>query len=127
MIVIESVIESLTPGGLVEGRVLPGATNSSSWGMLSSRSVTGDRYNRWARGISSPPLTREDVTCLKRSNWSPGVMGISGAKTLDRWFLMVIDNVPVSGWWGGCRGLETEGGGLLMVMEWGSVLSWWGG
>ena len=36
VIVIESVIESLTPGGLVEGRVLPGATNSSSWGMTSS-------------------------------------------------------------------------------------------
>ena len=39
---------------------------------------------------------------------------------------MVIDNVSVSGWWGGCRCLETEGGGLLMVMEWGLVLSWWG-
>ena len=36
VIVIESVIESLTPGGLVECRVLPGATNSSSWGMISS-------------------------------------------------------------------------------------------
>ena len=36
VIVIEMVIESLTPGGLVEGRVLPGATNSSSWGMVSS-------------------------------------------------------------------------------------------
>ena len=36
VIVIESVIKSLTPGGLVEGRVLPGATNSSSWGMISS-------------------------------------------------------------------------------------------
>ena len=34
--VIESVIKSLTPGGLVEGRVLPGATNSSSWGMITS-------------------------------------------------------------------------------------------
>ena len=36
VIVIESVIESLTPDGLVEGRVLPGATNSSSWCMPSS-------------------------------------------------------------------------------------------
>ena len=89
--------------------------------------MTGDRYNWWARGISSHPLTREDVTCLKRSNWSPGVMGIRGAKTLERGLLMVIDKVSVSGWWGGCRGLETGGGGLLMVMEWGSVLSWWGG
>ena len=89
VIVIESVIESLTPDGLVEGRVLSVASNSSSWGMVSSGSVTGDRYNWWARGISSPPLTREDVTCLKRSNWSPGVMGIRGANTL------------VSGWWGG--------------------------
>ena len=39
---------------------------------------------------------------------------------------MVIDKVSVSGWWGGCRGLENEGGGLLMVMEWGLVLSWCG-
>ena len=108
VIVIESVIESLTPGGLVKGRVLPGATNSSSGGMTSSLSVTGDRYNRWARWIYSPPLTREDVTCLKRSNWSPGVMGIRGAKTLDRGLLMVIDNVSVSGLCGGCRGLKTE-------------------
>ena len=83
--------------------------------------MTGDRYKRWVRGISSPPLTREDVTCLKRSNWSPGVMGIRGVKTLDRGLLMVIDNVSVSGWWGGCRGLGNEGGGLLKVMEWGSV------
>ena len=36
VIVIESVIESLTPGGLVEGRVLSVASNSSSWGMVSS-------------------------------------------------------------------------------------------
>ena len=36
VIVIERVIESLTTGGLVEGRVLPGATNSSSCGMFSS-------------------------------------------------------------------------------------------
>ena len=36
VIVIESVIESLTPGGLVEGRVLLGATKSFSWGMISS-------------------------------------------------------------------------------------------
>ena len=36
VIVIESGIESLTPGGLVGFRVLPGATNSSSWGMISS-------------------------------------------------------------------------------------------
>ena len=36
VIVIENVIKSLTQGGLVEGRVLPGATNSSSWGMISS-------------------------------------------------------------------------------------------
>ena len=36
VIVIESVIESLTPDGLVEGRVLPVASNSSSWGMFSS-------------------------------------------------------------------------------------------
>ena len=36
VMVIEMGIESLTPGGLVEGRVLPGATNSSSWVMTSS-------------------------------------------------------------------------------------------
>ena len=36
VIVIESVIESLAPGGLVKSRVLPGATNSSSCGMISS-------------------------------------------------------------------------------------------
>ena len=36
VIKIESVIESLTPGGLVGGRALPGATNSSYWGMTSS-------------------------------------------------------------------------------------------
>ena len=36
VIVIESVIESLTPDGLVEGRVLSVASNSSSWGMVSS-------------------------------------------------------------------------------------------
>ena len=35
VIVIESVIESLAPGGLVESRVLPDATNSSSWGIIS--------------------------------------------------------------------------------------------
>ena len=54
-------------------------------------------------------------------------MGIRGAKTLDRGLLMVIDNVSVSGWWGGCGCLETEGGVLLVVMEWGLVVSWWGG
>ena len=36
VIVIESVIESLTPDGLVEGRVLSVASNSSSCGMVSS-------------------------------------------------------------------------------------------
>ena len=36
VIVIESVIESLTPDGLVEGRVLSVASNSSSWGIVSS-------------------------------------------------------------------------------------------
>ena len=36
VIVIESVIESLTPDGLVEGRVLSVASNSSSRGMVSS-------------------------------------------------------------------------------------------
>ena len=36
IIVIERAIESLTPGGLVESLVLPDATNSSSWGMISS-------------------------------------------------------------------------------------------
>ena len=36
VIVIESVIESLTPDGLVEGRVLSVASNFSSWGMVSS-------------------------------------------------------------------------------------------
>ena len=54
IIVIERAIKSLTPGGLVESRVLPDATNSSSWGMISSLSVTGDQYNWRARGISHP-------------------------------------------------------------------------
>ena len=36
VIMLEMMIESLTPGGLVEGRVLSGDTNSSSWGMISS-------------------------------------------------------------------------------------------
>ena len=35
VIMLEMMIESLTPGGLVGFRVLPGATNSSSWGMTS--------------------------------------------------------------------------------------------
>ena len=36
VMVIERTIESLNPGGLVEGRVLSVASNSSSWGMVSS-------------------------------------------------------------------------------------------